>query len=135
MTNRRLGFVVLAVGLALVALLLLRTRRDLFLRLVPVVVISLGILRPSLLEWTPARSSEPIRAIRSIVAPATERDRSSNAWRDLENNNIDYNIRARLSPASVLAALIPLSWRSRRSMRPALPTGAISPITPFTGSG
>jgi hypothetical protein len=91
-TNRRLGFVVLAVGFALVALLLLRTRRDLFLRVAPVVLVLLSIY--ILLFWNGTGAlSEPIRAVRSIVAPETERDRSSNAWRDLENTNIDYNIR------------------------------------------
>jgi hypothetical protein len=91
-TNRRLGFVVLGVGLALAAILLLRTRRDLFLRLAPVVLISLGVYVG--LFWNGTGTlSEPIRAVRSIVAPETERDRSSNAWRDLENINIDYNLR------------------------------------------
>jgi hypothetical protein len=91
-TNRRLGFVVLAVGLGLVALVLLRTRRDLFLRIAPVVLVVLSIY--ILLFWNGTGAlSEPIRAVRSIVAPETERDRSSNAWRDLENTNIDYNIR------------------------------------------
>ncbi|MEO8285474.1 MAG: O-antigen ligase family protein [Chloroflexota bacterium] len=90
-TNRRLGFVVLAVGLALVAILLLRTRRDLFLRIAPVVLVGVIIYVP--LFWNGTGTlSEPIRAVRSLVAPATERDRSSNAWRDLENTNIDYNL-------------------------------------------
>ena len=90
-TNRRLGFVVLGVGLALVAVLLFRTRRDLFLRLAPVVLVTLGIYLG--LFWNGTGTlSEPIRAVRSLVAPATERDRSSNAWRDLENTNIDYNL-------------------------------------------
>jgi hypothetical protein len=91
-TNRRLGFVVLLSGLTLVAILLLRTRRDLFLRFAPLVVIGLGIYIP--LFWNGTGTlSEPIRALRSITAPETERDRSSNAWRALENTNIDYNLR------------------------------------------
>ncbi|MEP6775967.1 MAG: O-antigen ligase family protein, partial [Chloroflexota bacterium] len=92
-TNRRLGFIVLGVGLGLVAVLLFRTRRDLFLRLAPVVLVTLGIYVGLFWNGTGALS-EPIRAVRSLVAPATERDRSSNAWRDLENTNIDYNLRA-----------------------------------------
>ena len=92
-TNRRLGFVVVGVGLALVALLLLRTRRDLFLRIVPPVLACVGIY--SALFWNGTGTlSQPIRAVRSLVTPATERDRSSNAWRDLENLNISYNIRS-----------------------------------------
>jgi hypothetical protein len=92
-TNRRLGFVVLGVGLILVAILLLRTRRDLFMRIVPVVVIAVSIYVP--LFWNGSGTlSEPIRAVKSLVAPASERDRSSNAWRELENTNIDYNIRS-----------------------------------------
>jgi hypothetical protein len=92
-TNRRLGFVVLATGLILVAILLLRSRRELFLRLAPVVVLALGIYIPLFWNGTGTLSA-PIRAIRSIVAPETERDRSSNAWRELENTNIDFNLRA-----------------------------------------
>jgi hypothetical protein len=92
-TNRRIGFLVLAAGLGLVALLLLRTRRDLFLRLVPVVVLALGVYTAVFWNGTGALS-QPIRAVRSLVAPATERDRSSNAWRELENYNINYNIRS-----------------------------------------
>jgi O-Antigen ligase len=91
-TNRRIGILVLAAGLALLALLLLRTRRDLFLRLAPVVLISVGIY--TALFWNGTGTvSQPIRAVRSLIAPATERDRSSNAWRELENLNISYNIR------------------------------------------
>jgi hypothetical protein len=91
-TNRRIGFVVLAAGLALLGVLLLRTRRDLFLRIVPLVILGLGIYIP--LFWNNTGTlGAPIRAVRSIVAPATERDRSSNAWRQLENTNINYNIR------------------------------------------
>jgi hypothetical protein len=106
-TNRRLGFVVLAAGLALVAILLLRTRRDLFFRIVPVVVIALGVYIP--LFWNNTGTlGQPIRAVRSIVAPATERDRSSNAWRELENININYNIR--LTPITGLGFGRPYSF-------------------------
>ena len=83
MTNRRLGFVVLAVGLALVAMLLLRTRRDIFLRLVPVVLVGLGIYIGPLLERT-GTLSEPIRAVRSIVRPrpsATAPRTPGETWR------------------------------------------------------
>jgi len=91
-TNRRLGFVVLVAGLLLVAVLLLRTRRDLFLRLAPLVLI--GLVVYVFLFWNNTGAvGAPIRAIRSIGAPVSERDRSSNAWRDLENTNIDYNLR------------------------------------------
>ena len=91
-TDRRLGFVVLGVGLALVAVLLLRTRRDIFMRLVPFALAGLAIYL--VLFWNGTGTlSEPIRAIRSLFAPATARDISSNAWRVLENSNIYYNIR------------------------------------------
>jgi len=36
---------------------------------------------------------EPIRAVRSLFAPDTARDLSSNTWRSLENLNIYYNLR------------------------------------------
>ena len=92
-TNRRIGFIVLVAALILLALVLLRTRRDIFFRLVPLVLVSLGIYVAIFWNGT-GTLSQPIRAVRSIVAPTTERDRSSNAWRDLENLNIDYNIRS-----------------------------------------
>lgn len=90
-TRRRLGFVVLAVGLALVALQMLRTRRDLFLRLAPLVLLGVGVYVVVFWNGTGVLS-EPIRAFRSLVAPATQRDLFSNAWRELENLNIAYNI-------------------------------------------
>jgi hypothetical protein len=92
-TNRRLGFVVLAAGLALLVLLLLRTRRDLFMKIVPLALVVVGVY--TLVFWNGTGTlSTPIRAVRSLVAPATERDRLSNTWRQLENYNIDYNIRS-----------------------------------------
>jgi hypothetical protein len=90
-TRRRLGFVVLVAGLALVGLLLLRTRRDLFVRLVPLALVGIAVYTVVFWNGTGALS-EPIRAFRSLVDPATERDALSNAWRDLENLNINYNI-------------------------------------------
>ena len=63
-TNRRLGFVVLAVGLALVAVLLFRTRRDLFLRLAPVVLVALGIYAAPFLERDgDAQRADPRRSL------------------------------------------------------------------------
>jgi hypothetical protein len=106
-TNRRLGFVVLAAGLALVALLLLRTRRDIFLRLVPVALIAVAIY--VVLFWNGTGTlSEPIRAVRSLFSPATARDLSSNAWRTLENLNIYYNLR--IAPVTGLGFGRPISF-------------------------
>lgn len=93
MTNRRLGFVVLAAGLALVALLLLRTRRALFLRVAPLFLLGVGIYTAAFWNATGAVGM-PIRSFRSMIVPTTERDRLSNTWRDLENLNITYNIRS-----------------------------------------
>jgi hypothetical protein len=90
-TRRRLGFVVLAVALALVALQMLRTRRGLFLRLLPVALVALGVYVVIFWNGTGVLS-EPIRAFRSLIAPATQRDIFSNTWRELENQNIAYNI-------------------------------------------
>ena len=93
MTNRRLGFVVLAVGLALVAVLLLRTRRDIFLRLAPLVLVGLGIyiavFSGTGREHSASRSAPSAPSLRRRQSATI----SSNAWRELENTNIDYNMR------------------------------------------
>jgi hypothetical protein len=90
-TRRRLGFVVLGAALILMALALLRTRRDIFLRVVPVVLLAAGFY--AVIFWNGTGVlAEPVRAFRSLIAPATERDLLSNAWRALENVNISYNI-------------------------------------------
>lgn len=91
-TRRRIGFVVLAVGLLLLVGLLLRTRRDLFFRVVPIALLVLGLYTATFWNATNA-FGEPIRAFRSQFSPTSERDRLSNAWRVLENANIEYNIR------------------------------------------
>jgi hypothetical protein len=106
-TDRRLGFVVLGVGLALAALLLLRTRPDFFLRLVPLVLIAGAIYL--VLFWNGSGTlSEPIRAVRSLFTPTTQRDLSSNAWRTLENLNIYYNLR--IAPITGLGFGRPISF-------------------------
>ncbi|HET9493781.1 MAG TPA: O-antigen ligase family protein, partial [Chloroflexia bacterium] len=90
-TRRRLGFIVLGVALILMGLVLLRTRRDIFMRLVPVAVLVVVVY--TIVFWNNTGAlGEPIRAFRSIATPTTERDMLSNAWRDLENLNIAYNI-------------------------------------------
>jgi hypothetical protein len=90
-TRRRLGFVVLGAALVLMALALLRTRRDIFLRVVPALLLAAGLY--VVMFWNATGPlAEPVRAFRSLIAPATERDLLSNAWRTLENVNISYNI-------------------------------------------
>jgi hypothetical protein len=92
-TNRRLGFVVLLVALGLVGLLLLRTYPGLFLRVAPPVLVLFAVY--TALFWNGTGTlSQPLVALRSLVAPTTERDRNSNAWREIENWNIEYNLRS-----------------------------------------
>lgn len=91
-TQRRIGFVVLAAGLLLLGVYLLRTRPALFWRLAPIAIILLTLYTTAFWNHTGA-VAEPVRAIRSVFAPTIERDRLSNAWRDLEKQNIAYNIR------------------------------------------
>jgi hypothetical protein len=91
-TQRRIGFVVLAAGFLLLGVYLLRARPALFWRLAPVALILLTLYTTAFWNHTGA-VAEPVRAIRSVFAPTSERDRLSNAWRDLEKQNIAYNIR------------------------------------------
>ena len=82
-TNRRLGFVVLAVGLALVALLLLRTRRDLFLRLVPLVLVGLVFTPPLLERYRDAQPADSRRALHGCARrpSATAPPMPGGTWR------------------------------------------------------
>ena len=133
-TNRRLGFVVLGVGLVLVAVLLFRTRRDLFLRLAPVVLVTLGIYVG--LFWNGTGTlSEPIRAVRSLLPrrqSATFHRTPGGTWK---TRTLITTCVQRPSQAWGSAGRIRSSSRNHRSMRQGLPTGATLPTMPYTGSG
>jgi len=92
-TQRRVGFVALAAGVAITLLLLRaeRPRRTMLVMGVGAVVLSAY----AALAWNdPGWIAEPLRPLRSIVASQdlSERDRLSNLWRSIENANIAFTI-------------------------------------------
>ncbi len=91
-TGRRLGFIVLAIGFILFGLGLLWTRRQLFFRIVPVVLVITALYSAAFWNRDGGMLGQPIRAFKSQFSETTERDRLSDVWRDLENLNIAYNI-------------------------------------------
>jgi O-Antigen ligase len=79
--------------LLIVGLSLLKTKRDLFFRVAPWVLIPLVIY--GAVFWdSPRTVAQPIRAFRSQFGQTSERDRLSNAWRELEKINIAFNIKS-----------------------------------------
>lgn len=92
-TGRRIAFFVLATGLLVIGLALLRTRTNLFLKIAPLTLLLCATY--GVLFWdSKGIVAEPLRAVKSQTGYTTERDRRSDLWRDLENMNIAHNIRS-----------------------------------------
>ncbi len=92
-TKRRIGFICLAVGFVVFALAMLQTRRQLFFRVVPVVMV-LVVVYAGLFWNAPGTLGQPVRAFKSQFGQGSERDRLSNEWRELEKTNIALNIKS-----------------------------------------
>lgn len=91
-TKRRIGFIVLALGLMVVVGSLLHRRRDLLKKIGPVAAIA--VVAYFVIFWNAQGAlGQPVRAFRSQLGQASERDRLSNEWREAEKENIAYNIR------------------------------------------
>jgi len=94
LTQRRSAFAALAAALVVVALMafIFRPRATL-------IVLAIGLVLTtgySAAFWnSSSRLAEPVRFIREVVDPSSVagRDRSSDAWRDIENSNIAYTVR------------------------------------------
>ena len=93
--HRRAAFVVLGVGLVLLAVSLYRTRRRYFWSIVPVVsLVALGYLGAF---WNSQGSvGFPAQSVKSVVSPGqvSERDRSSDLYRIVETADVVATIRA-----------------------------------------
>lgn len=96
-TKRRIGFIVLAVGVLMLALGMLAKRRALLFKIGPWIVIPLVVY--SAVFWNAADTgtasilAQPIRAFKSQLGQGSERDELSNKWRELEKQNIAFNIK------------------------------------------
>jgi hypothetical protein len=91
-TKRRIGFIVLALGLVLVAFSLLHSRRELLLKVGPPIMVL--VLAYFVIFWNAQGAlGQPVRAFRSQIGQASERDRLSNLWREAEKANIAFNIK------------------------------------------
>jgi hypothetical protein len=93
LTQRRVAFVALGTAMVTVAVLIfaLRPRRGLLL--VAAGVVTLGMYFAIFSEDT-GPLGEPARAVRGVIDPSSteHRDQLSNAWRDIEDRNIEYTI-------------------------------------------
>ncbi|HEU4325433.1 MAG TPA: O-antigen ligase family protein [Roseiflexaceae bacterium] len=91
--QRRAGFVVLAVGLALVAVVLYRERPRVFWVVVPTALLAAAVFLAA--TWNAGGAiGMPARAVKSVIAPEalSARDTLSNSYRVIENINIKFTI-------------------------------------------
>ncbi|MDP9371961.1 MAG: O-antigen ligase family protein, partial [Chloroflexota bacterium] len=93
-TGRRSAFFVLGLGFIVLAILLYRSKRQLFLRLAPPVALLLVVYTAVFWNFNNNPFGQPVRAFKSQFFEASERDRRSDVWRDLENINLAMNIRS-----------------------------------------
>jgi hypothetical protein len=94
-TRRRDAFVALALGVLVVAVLRARERPRFALQFLAVAIAAVAIYGVLYLTLgTHATVAQPIRAITSAVAPSTERDIASNAYRHFERVGLWRTIRS-----------------------------------------
>ncbi len=93
-TSRRIAFFSLPFGLLIIGVGLFQTNRRLFFRIAPIVAILLVTYIGIFWNRTDTLLGEPARAFRSQVGTTSMRDERSDAWRDLERENITGNIRS-----------------------------------------
>jgi len=94
LTQRRVAFVALAAVLAVVALLAFMDRPRLTAFVVTLGIFGFAVYAVAFWDRS-GPLAEPIRVIREVVDPqsVSDRDRLSNVWRDIENENIAYTVR------------------------------------------
>jgi O-antigen ligase len=96
LAQRRAGIGALGVGVVLVAISLFWRDRGRFWKVVPVFAIVVGVYTAAF--WTSESTvGFPAQAVKTIVAPneISEKDRSSDLYRLIENYNLNYTIRTR----------------------------------------
>ncbi|OLC20765.1 MAG: hypothetical protein AUH33_03080 [Chloroflexi bacterium 13_1_40CM_68_21] len=93
-TTRRVAFAALAAALAVVAFMSAVERPRATALALGIGVLAFGIYAASFWDQT-GPLAEPARVLREVVDPysISDRDRSSNVWRDIENANIAYTVR------------------------------------------
>ena len=93
-TTRRVAFAALAAALGVVALTSALERPRTTFKILGIAVVVFGIYTAVFWDQT-GILAEPARVMREVVDPQSisERDRSSNVWRDIENANIAYTVR------------------------------------------
>lgn len=91
-TTRRIAFFILPAGLLIVGLSLLHDRRALFFKTVPLVLALLTVYGAVFWNRPDGLLGQPIRAVRSQIGLANERDKASDAFRVAEDTNIERNI-------------------------------------------
>ena len=93
LTQRRVAFIALGAALVAVAMLIFAVAPRRALLVVAAGIVALGMYLAVFAEDT-GPLGEPVRAIRSVVDPSSVnyRDQLSNAWRDIEDRNIQYTV-------------------------------------------
>jgi O-antigen ligase/polysaccharide polymerase Wzy-like membrane protein len=93
LTQRRVAFVALGTALVAVAMLVFAVAPRRALLVVAAGIVALGLYLAVFAEDT-GPLGEPVRAIRSVIDPSSVeyRDQLSNAWRDIEDRNIQYTV-------------------------------------------
>lgn len=93
-TTRRVAFAALAADLGVVALMSAVERPRATGLVLAVGTLAFGIYAATFWDQS-GPLAEPARVLREVVEPnsITERDRSSNVWRDIENANIAFTVR------------------------------------------
>jgi len=94
LTERRVGFIGLGVGLVIVTILTFSVDRRRALVLATVLVVAAGAYVVAFWDASGA-IAEPVRAVKSIVDPSSVsvRDMLSNVFREIENRNIARTVR------------------------------------------
>jgi hypothetical protein len=90
--NRRASFIVIGIALVLIAVMLFRIRRRLFMIIVPPLAV-LGVVYLGIFWGASGPLAAPAKAVRSVIGTPDPRDASSNLYRDLENINIMFTIK------------------------------------------
>ena len=92
-TTRRVAFAALAAALAVIALMSMLERPRATALVVGVGLLAFGIYTATFWDQS-GTLAEPARVLREVVDPysISERDRSSNVWREIEDANIAYTM-------------------------------------------
>jgi O-antigen ligase len=96
LSQRRAAFVALIAGLGVVAIVLLWTKRRVFWKLVPVVLVIGAVYCAAFWHDETGTAGFPAQAVKSVIAPdeVSERNRGSDLYRIIEKQDIQATIRS-----------------------------------------